>query len=85
MIVSDRLVESFDDIMDYGFTANFETQLDDIANGTKDWITVLNSYYEAFQDDLKNASDPEMGMRGNICRCGTYNRIKAAIKTASKM
>ena len=65
MIVSDRLVESFDDIMDYGFTANFETQLDDIANGTKDWITVLNSYYEAFQDDLKNASDAEMGMRGN--------------------
>ncbi|MFK7808107.1 MAG: (2Fe-2S)-binding protein [Saprospiraceae bacterium] len=23
-------------------------------------------------------------MRGNICRCGTYNRIKAAIKTAAK-
>jgi aerobic-type carbon monoxide dehydrogenase small subunit (CoxS/CutS family) len=23
-------------------------------------------------------------MNGNICRCGTYNRIKAAIKTASK-
>ena len=88
MIVSDRLVESFDDIMDYGFTANFETQLDDIANGTKDWITVLNSYYEAFQDDLKNASDPEMGMRGNKAtptnincpQCGTN---KLNIRNAS--
>ncbi|MCG9971880.1 (2Fe-2S)-binding protein [Christiangramia crocea] len=25
----------------------------------------------------------EMAMNGNICRCGTYTRIKAAIKTAS--
>ena len=31
-------------------------------------------------------SDQEIddNMRGNICRCGTYNRIKKAIKTASK-
>lgn len=39
---------------------------------------------------LKNNSNPsdqdiDDAMRGNICRCGTYNRIKAAIKTASKM
>lgn len=37
---------------------------------------------------LKNnpgPTDEEIGdaMNGNICRCGTYNRIKAAIKTAS--
>jgi aerobic-type carbon monoxide dehydrogenase small subunit (CoxS/CutS family) len=25
----------------------------------------------------------EQAMDGNLCRCGTYNRIKAAIKTAS--
>ena len=27
----------------------------------------------------------EEAMNGNICRCGTYNRIKAAIKTAAKL
>lgn len=33
-----------------------------------------------------NPSDEEIdaAMNGNICRCGTYVRIKAAIKTASK-
>ena len=33
-----------------------------------------------------NPSDEEIdsAMNGNICRCGTYTRIKAAIKTASK-
>lgn len=38
---------------------------------------------------LKKNSDPseseiESAMAGNICRCGTYNRIKEAIITASK-
>ncbi|MCU1326327.1 MAG: (2Fe-2S)-binding protein [Bryobacterales bacterium] len=28
--------------------------------------------------------DIEDGMAGNICRCGTYQRIRAAIKTAAK-
>ncbi|WP_163712694.1 (2Fe-2S)-binding protein [Mangrovibacterium lignilyticum] len=28
-------------------------------------------------------ADIEAAMNGNICRCGTYNRIKAAIKTAA--
>ena len=34
----------------------------------------------------KNPSDEEINiaMNGNICRCGTYNRIHAAIKTAAK-
>ena len=37
---------------------------------------------------LSNNSSPsdeeiEAAMKGNICRCGTYIRIKAAIKTAS--
>ena len=30
-------------------------------------------------------SDIDSAMNGNICRCGTYTRIKAAIKSAAKM
>jgi len=32
----------------------------------------------------KNPSDSDIAMNGNICRCGTYTRIKAAVKTAAK-
>ncbi len=34
-----------------------------------------------------NPSDEEIdaAMNGNICRCGTYTRIKQAIKTAAKL
>ncbi len=31
-----------------------------------------------------NDADIDAAMNGNICRCGTYTRIKAAIKTAAK-
>lgn len=39
----------------------------------------------ALLSNNSNPSDEDIdnSMRGNICRCGTYNRIKAAIKTAS--
>ena len=35
--------------------------------------------------DNANPSDEDIEdtMHGNICRCGTYNRIKAAVKTAA--
>lgn len=65
MIVSDRLLENFDDIMDYNFTASFENRLDDIANGEANWLEVLNEYYKAFQDDLDQAMDESNGMRRN--------------------
>jgi len=40
----------------------------------------------ALLNDNKKPSDEDIdnAMRGNICRCGTYLRIKKAIKTASK-
>lgn len=39
---------------------------------------LLASNASPSDDDIDDA------MRGNICRCGTYNRIKKAIKTAAK-
>ncbi len=40
----------------------------------------------AFLKDNPNPTDEEIesAMDGNICRCGTYLRIKAAVKTASQ-
>ena len=41
----------------------------------------------ALLDSNPNPSDDEIdsAMNGNICRCGTYVRIKAAIKVAAQM
>ncbi len=88
MIVTDRLVSSFDDIMDYSFTANFEDQLDRIANGELNWKEVLNSYYSAFQEDLSLAMDEENGMSPNLptmtnINCPECKINKLTIRNAS--
>ena len=36
-------------------------------------------YYHIFEDD-----DIDEAMSANLCRCGTYPRIRAAVKTAAK-
>ncbi len=64
-IVTDRLIENFSNLMDYGFTAGMEEQLDAVASGEHDWKTLLNEFYGDFQAKLQKASDPEEGMRGN--------------------
>ena len=64
-IVAERLIESFDDIMDYEFTANLENNLDRVAQGELDWKSVLDDFYNAFQKDLVSASMEDGGMRSN--------------------
>jgi isoquinoline 1-oxidoreductase alpha subunit len=41
----------------------------------------------ALLNNTPNPTDEDIdaAMDGNICRCGTYVRIKQAIKTASKL
>ncbi len=47
-IVSDLLKDHFPDIVDYEFTASMENKLDEIAEGTHDWQTVLATFYGPF-------------------------------------
>src|SRR5210317_46495 len=88
MIVTDRLISSFDDLMDYSFTANFENELDRIANGELNWKEVLNTYYSAFQDDLLSAMDEDNGMAPNLptmtnINCPECKKNNLTIRNAS--
>ena len=51
-LVNDLLVEHFPKIVDYQFTAHFEEELDDIAEGTKQMLPVLKEFYEPFKQNL---------------------------------
>ncbi|MFZ1749771.1 MAG: type I DNA topoisomerase [Saprospiraceae bacterium] len=59
MVVSDFLSEHFGDIMDYGFTANVEDDLDKIATEGLDWKGMLKNFYGPFhhsvEDTMENA------------------------------
>ena len=46
--VNDLLVEHFPKIVDIHFTAEMEEDLDDIAEGKKEWVPVIREFYEPF-------------------------------------
>lgn len=88
-IVADRLQESFAELMNYDFTAQMESKLDEIAHGELNWTTVLDAFYAEFTEELANAERPaeEGGMRANEMvitdiKCPTCDR-DMGIRTAS--
>lgn len=88
-IVTERLIENFDELMDFDFTAKMEGRLDDIAEGELVWTNVLDNFYADFSKQLHKASleEGEGGMRQNVMvetdiDCPTCGR-KMGIRTAS--
>ena len=65
-IVTQRLLQSFDDLLDYSFTATMEEKLDVVARGGLDWRDLLDQFYAEFQERLTRAESPEPeGMQSN--------------------
>ncbi len=59
LIVNDLLVGHFPEVVDLNFTANMEAELDQIADGEREWVGVLREFWEPFSKDLK-AAEAEM-------------------------
>jgi DNA topoisomerase-1 len=57
MVVTDLLLESFDDIFDVTYTARMEAELDEIEDGKIDWRVAMQEFYERFDKDLKHAEE----------------------------
>ena len=66
-IVTERLNESFPNLMGYDFTARMEESLDDVAEGELAWKQVLDRFYADFKKKLEAAGSTVegQGMRAN--------------------
>ena len=53
--VNSLMETSFPDIVDIGFTAQMEKELDEVAEGTKDWHDVMRAFYPNFEAEVKKA------------------------------
>ena len=56
-IVSDMLTELFPAVVDAGFTARMEGELDDVASGERPWPPVIREFYEPLAKELEAAAD----------------------------
>lgn len=88
ILVNDFLVEHFQGVVDYHFTASVEKEFDEIAHGQKDWTEMLRNFYKPFhsevEDTLKNADrasserilgeDPKSGKQ-ILVRVGKYGPL----------
>src|SRR5207302_9567133 len=54
-IVTDVLVQQFGDIVDLDFTALLEDKLDEVAQGERQWVPVVQEFYEPLTRDLERA------------------------------
>jgi DNA topoisomerase-1 len=53
-IVNDFLVNHFDTILDYNFTAKVEHDFDEIASGNEDWTKMMGTFYNHFHPKVKD-------------------------------
>lgn len=53
IIVTDFLVDNFEDILDYGFTADVEEKFDLVAEGKIKWNDVIADFYETFHEKVE--------------------------------
>ena len=66
MVVNDFLVDRFDKVMNYSFTAKVEEDFDEIARGNQPWHQVIKSFYDGFHrkvEQVKQTSDRVSGER----------------------
>ncbi len=65
-VVNDMLVKAFPDILESGFTAQFEEDLDKVEEGAENWVKTLRRFYGPFAKDLAEAKQkmPEVKRKG---------------------
>jgi DNA topoisomerase I len=73
-VVNKFLTEHFTRYVDYGFTAQMEDELDEISEGKRDWIPVLDQFWKGFNKLLgekQDAERPGTEILDEVCpKCG---------------
>ena len=69
--VNDFLMTNFADIVDYKFTAKMENELDEIANGEREWRPMIKEFYEPFFKKLEEVTE-------------TAQRVKVEVETTGE-
>jgi len=67
-LVTEKLKDFFKDIMEISYTASIEDRLDDIADGTMDWVKFMQDFYGPFAIELATAEKDMTRSRPNVIK-----------------
>ncbi|MFA6923987.1 MAG: type I DNA topoisomerase [Bacteroidales bacterium] len=63
-VVNDFLVKTFEDILDYNFTASVEKEFDEIAQGKKVWNDMIKHFYKPFHKNVTETLEDKTRAQG---------------------
>ena len=73
-VVAKFLTEHFTKYVDYDFTANLETALDNVADGSREWIPLMDEFWQGFNNQIISKADvdrPGNELIDEVCpKCG---------------
>lgn len=73
-VVNKFLTDHFTKYVDYDFTANLENALDSVADGDRDWVPLMDEFWQGFNQQLVSKADvdrPGNELIGEACpKCG---------------
>ncbi len=82
-LVNELLVSAFPNILDVGFTAQMEGELDEVEDGKREWVSALKDFYNPFEKALSKAKKTmrdvkrEQVATEHVCeKCGSKMVIK---------
>jgi DNA topoisomerase I len=64
MVVNDFLMDHFNDILDYNFTATVEKEFDDIAEGKLSWPVMIDKFYNPFHKKVEETIETSERNKG---------------------
>jgi DNA topoisomerase-1 len=65
-VTTQVMKEHFQKIVDADFTAKMETELDNVEQGTQDWVSMLEVFYKDFAQTLETAEEAMEGKHVKI-------------------
>ena len=71
IVVNDFLMENFNEIMDYNFTAKVEQDFDKIAEGNETWTDMMQTFYDDFMPEVEKTMNSRNEHKAGERQLGT--------------
>ena len=71
IVVNDFLMDNFNEIMDYNFTAKVEQDFDKIAEGNETWTDMMQTFYDDFMPEVEKTMNSRNEHKAGERQLGT--------------